>query len=272
MLTYFKDLPRLSGRTIVASLILLIIPAVNIYAQSLHTTYADLPCLNKTFNAMVYVSANAAGETEFSVENIEAAFAEANRVFSPICISFRVAKVDTILNYSYNDLVALQRASEAVNLFSLGNRLNIYFVSDLSTYSTVGFTEGSILSDAPNGLFVRKGHIPSLFHQLGLFFGLLPTQGENSGDELVNGSNCEETGDLICDTPADPFFVNPDNSAPIFIEECEFIYNVRDPNGEFYQPDVGNAMSYYGCPCTGFTRGQFLKMVENYNNAAINLW
>ena len=269
--TYIKNLYRLGGGILLASLLMLTISTGNISAQSLHTTYADLPCVNKTFNAMVYICVDENGETGITVENVEAVFAEANRIFEPICMSFRVAKIDTLINYSYNVLDSLERATQAVDLFSLNNRLNVYFVLDLSTFPIVGYTEGNILSAGSTGVFVRKGFPTSFIHQLGIFFGLAPTH-QDPGAELVDGSNCEDEGDRICDTPADPFLLNGAADPRLFLDNCEFIFQNRDPNGEFYQPDVGNAMSYYGCPCTGFTRGQFLKMVENYNDSAINYW
>lgn len=270
--TYIKNLYRLGGGILLASLLMLTISTGNISAQSLHTTYADLPCVNKAFNVMVYISVDEDGNTGISPENIQEAFAEANRIFEPICMSFKIAKIETIINYSYNELDSLQRANEAVNLFSLKNRLNVYFVADVNTFPGTGHSVGNIFSEGLAGLFVVKYYPLSLVHQLGIFFGLTPTH-EDPGAELVNGTNCEEEGDQICDTPADPFLLNGIGDLGNYINvECEFIFSVTDPNGDYYQPDVGNAMSYYGCPCTGFTRGQFLKMVENYNNAAVNLW
>jgi len=268
---YCKGILRKAGGNHIIWILLMTLSIGNIGAQSLHTTYADLPCVNKTFHAMVYVVAEPSGQVGITVENIQAVFEEANRVFAPICLTFKIAKIDTIPNYSYNVIMAPPLTIEAVNLFSLDNRLNVYFVAGLFSFPTAGHTVGSILSTAPNGLFVRKARSTSFIHQLGIFFGLLPTN-HDPGSELVNGSNCEEAGDQICDTPADPFSLAGVDETDFYVENCEFIFRTRDPNGDFYQPDVGNAMSYYGCPCTGFTRGQFLKMVENYNNAAINLW
>ena len=91
--------------------------------------------------------------------------------------------------------------------------------------------------------------------------------------ELVDGSNCATAGDLLCDTPADPFGqtnATPEELALIaqgllvsafYGPSCEFIYEIKDPNGEYYQPDMGNIMSAYPCKC-GFTQDQYRLMVE----------
>lgn len=44
----------------------------------------------------------------------------------------------------------------------------------------------------------------TLAHELGHYFSLLHTHSTSNGDELVDGSNCLNAGDLFCDTPADP--------------------------------------------------------------------
>jgi len=109
----------------------------------------------------------------------------------------------------------------------------------------------------------------TLTHEMGHMFGLLHTF-EGNGIELVNGSNCETEGDLICDTPADPFVEGDDMSLYIG-EDCEFISIKLDSNFQYYQPDVGNIMSYYPCSC-GFTRGQYLKMAETFLNSDPKMW
>ena len=102
--------------------------------------------------------------------------------------------------------------------------------------------------------------------------------------ELVNGANCATTGDLICDTPADPFAQSALLTATsaelelisqnqldtsFFSSTCESLYEIRDPNGQYYQPDMGNIMSAYPCKC-GFTQDQYRLMVETILMSTIN--
>ncbi len=91
-------------------------------------------------------------------------------------------------------------------------------------------------------------------HEIGHFFGLLHTHETQWGDgpELVNGTNCDNTGDLICDTPATP------NTHEMVDGCCNYDGTVKDANGEYYNPDVSNCMGYGNlgrCPRT-MTAGQ----------------
>ena len=56
--------------------------------------------------------------------------------------------------------------------------------------------------------------------------------------EFVNGSNCEEAGDYLCDTPADYNlgFGNPG---------CNYNGNCMDPNGDPLDPQEENFMGYF---------------------------
>jgi hypothetical protein len=101
---------------------------------------------------------------------------------------------------------------------------------------------------------------------MGHYFGLSHTF--EPGGELVDGSNCSTVSDGICDTPADPF-VEGDNTADYVNANCKFISMKKDANGQYYDPIVGNIMSYYpnACKCSaglGFTHDQYLKMANTY--------
>ncbi len=106
-------------------------------------------------------------------------------------------------------------------------------------------------------------------YEFGHYFGLLSTY-QGNGSELVDGSNCETEGDLICDTPADPY-IN-DGSIHQYTQACIFVSDKLDANGQFYEPDVGNYMSHYGSQCEcGFTFQQYSKMAETYLTVA-EMW
>ncbi len=99
---------------------------------------------------------------------------------------------------------------------------------------------------------------PSTFpHELGHFFNLLHTH--DGGDECVDGSNCDWSGDLICDTPPDPRLgghnINPG---------CEYVGTEVPPcGGDFYDPDPSNYMSYAPARCRSlFTPGQNERMLS----------
>lgn len=66
-------------------------------------------------------------------------------------------------------------------------------------------------------------------------------------DELVNGSNCATAGDFICDTPADPILSAVPGRVDSLCNYTDTVYT--DANGDLFQPDTRNIMSYapYSC-------------------------
>ena len=77
----------------------------------------------------------------------------------------------------------------------------------------------------------------SFAHETGHFFGLPHTfnPDESQTTELADGSNCSTDGDKICDTPADPYLTDSDET---WIEDCAFVYEGKDANGDYYDPDM----------------------------------
>ncbi len=85
-----------------------------------------------------------------------------------------------------------------------------------------------------------------LAHEVGHVLGLPHTHGPtNTGTttELVDGSNCTTNGDRFCDTPADPNLLGLVNGS------CMYTGSGTDANGDMYQPDVTNIMSYGRSSC-----------------------
>ena len=108
----------------------------------------------------------------------------------------------------------------------------------------------------------------TLIHELGHYFSVFHTHGtSNCGttDELVNGSNCTFAGDRVCDTPADPnLFANCQTS---LVSNCQYIGTATDANGQSYNPQVNNIMSYGPDGCGAiFTQGQFDRVVFSAMN------
>ena len=233
--------------------------------QSLHDLNKDLPCINKQYNIYAHAVYDSL-RTTASEGNVQSAINNANKMFAPICISFKLCEMDTVFNYNYNILVPGAELSEISTLYVGQNRINLYIISDTLLNENVGGLCAGNVGGINNGNIYLKS-IGSLTHELGHFFGLAHTFA--IGDELVDGSNCETAGDRICDTPADPYV--PFEEKEDYILDCIFISLKQDANGQFYQPDVGNIMSYYKCNC-GFTRGQYLRMANNYFNAVKKHW
>ena len=94
----------------------------------------------------------------------------------------------------------------------------------------------------------------STVHEIGHFFNLYHTHDCPNGNcELVNGSNCSTAGDKCCDTPADPGLNNINVSG-----DCVYNGTATDINGDSYDPDPTNIMSYSRKECrTTLTPNQY---------------
>lgn len=73
---------------------------------------------------------------------------------------------------------------------------------------------------------------------------------DNVLNELVNGTNCQQAGDAICDTPADYMFPFPGSN------QCTYNLDAMDPTGVLLEPVINNFMNYGNCNSYFFTDGQ----------------
>lgn len=137
-----------------------------------------------------------------------------------------------------------------VEMNSIINVINIYFVNSINkdVFPTIGgyaYYPGSTkkIVVMTNDLTNESSH--TLSHELGHSFGLFHTHRYNNRitDELVDGSNCNSAGDLLCDTPADP------NLNGRVDNDCNFVLTMYDSNGDVFNPNTKNIMSYTSKEC-----------------------
>ncbi|WMJ74692.1 hypothetical protein RCC89_16180 [Cytophagaceae bacterium ABcell3] len=224
--------------------------------------------INKTFKIIVHIVLNQDSNPGITENTIRQAVNGVNDFFAPIAANFDIAEFRYIENHNYNGsqenpLTLTLPQEELAQIYNIDRRINMYFIKANPDSSLCGrATRGGISSIDNPSILMLKDCVDSrvLAHLFGLYFGLHRTF---EGNELVDGSNCETDGDLVCDTPADPYtgedmddYIDPDN--------CQFIYKGKDENGDYYDPDVSNIMSFYNCPCPRFSHGQYERMANFY--------
>lgn len=243
-------------------------------AQQYPHTDESLPCLEKKFTIVAHIMRDSLGVTSHDSVSIRQAIEELNPLFAPICVSFTVCEFKFHDNFQYANLeegADDPKWDEMQIKYHDDNRINMYFVTSLGG-DEAGFAGlGAITNMTGSGIVIQDlGTIP---HEMGHFFGLLHTF-EGNGVELVDGSNCTTAGDLVCDTPADPYVPGEPIDTYMDLPNCLFVSTKTDANGEYYVPDVGNIMSYYpeSCRCDKFTHGQYVRMANTYLSSSPKMW
>lgn len=262
--------------------ILLMISGSSVAWSQYTTKQATLPCVNKEFNLVAHIVRDSMGDLNILESDIAAAVDTLNKYYAPVCMSFNLCEVLVIDNFQYDNTEDENEWNELKVKYLLENRINVFFVEtiDWDENEECGFADvGAIMMmDGPGAILMKKtctvDEPKSLVHEMGHFFGLLHTFDTEAGEELVSGDNCEEAGDLICDTPADPYQIGQAVENYVDVEMgCRFIDGSSDKEGQVYIPHVGNFMSYYPdtCKC-GFTYGQYQRMVDKYRQAPVKYW
>ena len=216
--------------------------------------------------AHVIRSSNGTGGIE--VSKLNSLIDEINAIYAGAYMEFFICDG---INYIDNDGFYYFNKRDEEALIDVNNSnglLNIYFTNSIensSNESICGYSNNARNSDliliqndcATNG--------SSLAHEIGHFFSLMHTHGPDNDKlttELVSGENCDTDGDGICDTPADPMLDN--NNTDNF---CDYIGNKKDANGNLFNPDTNNMMSYSRKGCrSNFTPQQLARMFAFYKS------
>lgn len=226
---------------------------------------SELPCIDKRFTVVVHIVRDSLGEPNITEADIQGHVDYINTLWDTICVSYEICEFRYIDNFQWDTLEELggYRWEEMLTAHEQDYRINIFYVGGIEEpEGTAGFaTLGGIASPGGSICMTKGGGGGTLAHEMGHFWGLEHTF-ENAPEELADGSNCATAGDKICDTPADPYV---QNSGIEYLTGCVFTWMGLDPNGDFYDPDVGNIMSYYDCSCH-FTYQQYVKMAETFLN------
>lgn len=203
----------------------------------------------------VWIITDSTGLNSVSESAIQTAIGEANTTFAEANLEFFICQpTEQYVHHSLSNFKPLNE-SQLKQLFYSPGVINFYIFNSLEANSGTPLCGYAKFPGGTDMVFMDKNCLndgSTLVHELGHFFGLYHTHGNApQTNELVNGSNCTIAGDDVCDTPADP------NLKSLVDSDCIYVANIMDNNGEPYQPDPTNVMSYAPAPCRyQFSEGQ----------------
>jgi hypothetical protein len=238
-------------------------------------------CYGKKFSVAVHLIEDSSGNTNISQAMIDADLDVLNSQFSPMCISFNVCSTYYHPNLR-SDTVNLAnniKNKEISTLYHVPSAINIYYVEKIispyqdCSYAPQGSESEPLSTPTRDAIFIQKSCSnggKAILSSMGHYFGLYHTSDTINGVELADGSNCKTAGDLICDTPGDPFIHNTTTTDNV----CNLDPPIKDINDHYYTPDFCNIMSYYSNPCDSlhFTVGQYNRMLEIIEKGRKYLW
>jgi hypothetical protein len=222
------------------------------------------PQLNVTLTIRPFVVTSVDGRTHFNPAYLLPAVEKANRFFSNIGIRFVADELQIIPEYEYGTITHRDSTAEMEVKYARNNYINLFLV-DTITFEGSPYYGFTFFPDdtTHSSIFMLKESIGGnyLISLLGNFFGLLNTHETRGGMERADQSNCRNSGDFICDTWADPGLTG------MVGDDCLYMGDFRDTNGDYYIPSVANLMSDSNDPCKCvFTMEQYRRMVFYYMN------
>ena len=168
--------------------------------------------------------------------------------------------------------------------YAISNAVNVYFVNNLLAdgKALAGYAYFPTSEASSNTCVMLNGQTndnSTFAHEFGHYFNVFHTfQGNNDTIpdreivtrlKLENGkrkpANCDLKGDLFCDTPADPFDRKPKVTNCVYADTT-----LKDANGDIFEPNMRNIMSYFECNNDAFTPNQYTMMGVVGLNARLN--
>ena len=224
----------------------------------------------------VHIITNDDGSGGIDISDVISELNEVNTYFENSFVEFYVCDEVNYINSS--SLYDFDSDTQQDLLFSnhQENILNVYFVNDIS-FGSGGACGYTYLPGNTNQYYdavvmdndcTTSQSGTTLTHEMGHHLNLIHTHGPQNGtltDELVSGTNCSVAGDLLCDTPADP------QLGYSYVNDVNCLYSesgppTTDAQGNLFDPDTSNIMSYAPQECTNtITDQQYARMYASYH-------
>ena len=224
----------------------------------------------------IHIVTNDDGSGGINISAVLEELSEVNSYFQNSFVEFYVCDDVNYINSS--SLYDFDSDTQQDLLFSnhQSDILNIYFVGDISfgAGGACGYTYLPGNTDQYYDVIVMDNDCTTstsgttLTHEFGHHLNLIHTHGPQNGfltSELVSGTNCSFAGDLLCDTPADPELGYSN------VNNINCLYSVSgtpptDAQGNLFDPDTSNIMSYAPQECTNtLTDEQYARMYAGYH-------
>ena len=194
-----------------------------------------------------------------AIQTVNSFYKNANIELVPI------AEINYINNSKFYDYNTADEGKLAVGN-DVNRVINVYFLNSIVSTGGSALCGYTFFPPSADRIFMANDCTTSgntFAHEFGHYFTLYHTHGKtNTGttDEYVNGSNCQYAGDNLCDTPADPNLSGKVNN-------CVYNGSDRDANGDMYNPQVSNIMSYAPGSCRkSFTPQQYTRIRAGFEN------
>ncbi len=205
------------------------------------------------------------GTGGLSTVALQEAFDNVNNYYITANMQFEISTINFIDSDAFYDFRTNEEGAISAN--DVENTINIYFANSVANSSGTAFYCGyAYFPGGPDRILMDNSctsNGSTLPHEIGHFFSLLHTHGSSNStltNELVDGSNCANAGDLVCDSPADPQLSGSNVNA-----SCDYTGSTTDANGNTFRPEPRNIMSYAPKRCRDlFTSGQFERIIQGY--------
>lgn len=209
----------------------------------------------------VFIVRSSQGEGGLAQADLHSSFRELNHLFKESRIQFEICQIEYIDDDKYMQF--RKQWDSRFRAMTEPGRINIFFVDNIISGENTEICGYTYYPSHKRDYMVIKNACAmsnkTLSHEMGHFFGLYHTHESQFGQELASGENCSASGDLICDTTADPGL-----RSSIVSADCEYTGIALDLEKRRFHPPVFNIMSYTRRNCRRhFTLQQTDKIRKN---------